>query len=218
MAYIMITTRCNMACEHCCMDAKPEGIPEWGIDMPQRVFKKALKLFEGDHISIGGGEPTLHPMFWEFIGLSFRYTESIWLATNGSITEDALVLANLAQRGVLGVSLSLDDFHDSIDERVKKAFEIPKNSYAYRECNNDSREIRKVVRILPAGRAKKTGVYTEEEGCACEDTFVTPNGDIWVCGCREESLGNVFHPNLDRMVERRENEEESCSKQERIKT
>ncbi len=197
MAYIMITTRCNFSCEHCCMDATPKGSEEFGVDMSRRIFLKAIELFDGQYIALGGGEPTLHKRFWEFLGLSLRYAEGIWLATNGSQTETALALAALAKKGVVGVSLSLDDYHDPIDERVVKAFD-KKPLYDMTKRLEDLREIRTVTQISQAGRAKTNGLWTKDD-CCCDDIVVTPDGRIWSCGCREESLGDVFYPDEERL-------------------
>ena len=91
--------------------------------MSIRTFKQCLDL--GDEmLAIGGGEPTVHPKFWELLGLALGYCENVWLATNGKKTDTALRLARLAARGVLGVDLSLDDWHESIDNAVVKAYTI----------------------------------------------------------------------------------------------
>ena len=98
--YIQITTRCNMTCEHCGMDCGVEG-----DDMEVKTFKNAV-----DHdecATIGGGEPTIHPKFWEFIGLALGRAEYVWLATNGKETDTALALAGLAKRGVIGCGVGI---------------------------------------------------------------------------------------------------------------
>ena len=123
--YIQITTRCNMECAHCCYSCGPEG-----VDMDRQTFLAACKLAAeyGENISIGGGEPTVHPLFWDFIGLAIAYTDEgpPWLATNGKLTETALILARLARKGVLSVELSQDEFHEEIEWDVVEAFQKPK--------------------------------------------------------------------------------------------
>ena len=61
--YIQITDHCNMTCAHCCYSCSPRK----RNFMSKDVFVKALDLCDLDDISIGGGEPTLHPLFWDFI-------------------------------------------------------------------------------------------------------------------------------------------------------
>lgn len=60
--YIQITTRCNMHCDHCGFDCTHKG-----SNMSLDTFKNALG-YCSEHVMLGGGEPTLHPKFWEFFG------------------------------------------------------------------------------------------------------------------------------------------------------
>ena len=183
MAYIQITTRCNMVCDHCCYRCGPEG-----EDMSLEVYKAALAM-DDETVSIGGGEPTLHPQFWEFIGLALGHCDYVWLATNGSLKETSLALARMAKKEVLGCELSLDDFHDydMVDPQVRIAFQaLP---HAIRDVTN--RGERDPIR---AGRFKE---YSDEgegrEDCPCSEFMVKPNGDVMTCGCEDSPrLGNVL--------------------------
>jgi hypothetical protein len=164
--------------------------------MSKKVWKAALKLANdyGEAISIGGGEPTIHPKFNEFlmdaISASQDEGEPIWLATNGSITKTALLLSKLASCGVIACTLSQDSYHDPIDERVVEAFEI------YDDRNrqeNDFRSIRNVDgKEIVAGRCT-----WGKQGCICESLFVEPSGTIRACGCADAPVfGTVFDPKI----------------------
>jgi len=157
--------------------------------MSLEVFQAALELCD-DSLALGGGEPTIHPLFWEFFGLALsRADEYLWLATNGKETVTALALANIAKRGVCGVALSRDPFHEDIDDRVVEAFTRPvRNTYNTGHLD-DAREIRDTSnQLIKAGRCKNG-----KPGCICNDLLVRPNGDVHVCGCkRSPRLGNVL--------------------------
>lgn len=186
--YVQITSRCNMSCAHCGMNANMHG-----MDMTRKVWKASIKLAlaHTGMITLGGGEPTLHKNFWEMLGIALGSGfESIWLATNGSKTETALALANLAQKGVIGCALSQDSYHDPIDERVIEAFTREQKS---KWDGNDYREIRNVDgKEIKAGRCN----FGEEE-CICEDVFIQPDGTIKGCGCADAiTLGTVFNPEI----------------------
>jgi len=158
-----------------------------GEDMSITTFRNALK-YDG-MLTIGGGEPTLHPLFWQILMEAIAHSEeSLWMATNGSQTEIALALANLAKKGVLGVALSLDVFHDPIDCKVVEAFTKSLNHPSSYNTSTDYREIRNVSgHLIKAGRCKDG-----EEGCICSSLFVKPNGDVKGCGCKNAPLfGNV---------------------------
>jgi MoaA/NifB/PqqE/SkfB family radical SAM enzyme len=200
--YIQITSRCNMSCEHCCNACTTEG-----EDMTPEVFAKALELSieEDSQIELGGGEPTLHPHFWNFLIDSIASDARwVWLATNGSITKTALKLANLARKGVIGCALSQDYYHDSIDDKVVKAFTRSDSNARGSEAPTDGREIRDVI----AGHRSYDGKWIEpilspfrnpEDGgdpthCPCPSVYIKPNGDIHACGCKNSpKIGDVFN-------------------------
>ena len=191
--YLQITERCNMRCNHCCFACTDKG-----QDMSLEVVDAVLDLFPDSHISIGGGEPTLHPYFDTILMRCLAVCESVWMATNGSDTNKTLLLAKLAKKGVLGVALSLDEWHDPIDCEVMDAFgdKYPTPSvFTLPDRTDDRREIRSVTRISKAGRAKNWG-NTDE--CACDEPFIDPAGNVWQCGCKLEKLGNVLtDPHID---------------------
>jgi MoaA/NifB/PqqE/SkfB family radical SAM enzyme len=147
--------------------------------MTEDIFRASLEM-DDEVINIGGGEPTLHPKFWKFLTilLARRDTECIWLATNGSRTEDALALAKLAKSGAIGVDLSRDKFHSPIDPKVVTAFAEAGNA-RYESTNhkdyNDLRHIRSVTEVIRAGRGKDIG---NSDACPCSDTVVRPDGNI----------------------------------------
>lgn len=182
--YLMVTSRCNMKCLHCGMACTSRG-----RDMSLETFKQALThVDEKDQLEIGGGEPTLHPLFWDFLGLAICKCNNVWLATNGKITPFALRLARMARDGIVAVELSQDPWHEKIDSRVVNAF-----TKILDPCGvqvNDKRGIRNTSKnLIKAGRSKQ-GM----EGCICEgDPFVKPDGLVYQCGCKDSPcVGDVW--------------------------
>lgn len=172
--YIQITDHCNMTCAHCCFSCSPRK----KRFMTHDIFKKTLK-FADSYVAIGGGEPTCHPDFWSFMGLSIgdMNIENVLVITNGKRTSDALALLRLCDSEVFSVELSIDDYHDQIEDMVKKRF-------------TEHNRIRTVRRIVPSGRAKRNYLWIDN-GCCCDDLFVDPVGDVFSCGCRKHKFGNV---------------------------
>lgn len=191
--YIMLTSRCNMSCEHCCRNCTHEG-----IDMSQTTWEAALDLAMqyGESVALGGGEPTLHPLFWNMLGESIATAEYVWLATNGSQTKIALALAKMAKKGIIGCALSQDSFHDPIDPEVIQAFtkKEPSRYGGFDNNTPDCREIRNVEpHIIKTGRA----TWGDENDCVCEGIMIEPDGTIKACGCDDApSLGTVFDPKI----------------------
>lgn len=190
--YLQITTRCNMTCEHCCFDCKAVG-----IDMTVETARAAMAVVadRDEYITIGGGEPTLNPHFWEILGLCIGYAENVHIITNGSITDTALALAKLAQRGVIGAELSLDEYHNRsmVDDAVVDAFDVPVERQWYRQGDVvDRRGVRgaPLLDICKAGRAE-TNQFWNIEDCCCDDLFIDPTGTVWACGCQDMKFGTV---------------------------
>ena len=156
--------------------------------MSLATFRHALDA-AGDCVTLGGGEPTLHPKFWQILGEAIATADSVWLATNGSITKTALALAKLAEKGVIGCDLSQDCYHDPINEKVVEAFR-KNTSISGRGINgdNDWRGVRNVNgNEIKAGRSK-----TGTEECFCNELIVKPDGTIMGCACPDAPiLGNI---------------------------
>ena len=182
--YVQITDKCNMVCEHCGFSCSPLN----SQFMKPLIFNKALKSpFCDEYLTIGGGEPTLHPLFWDFVGMAMTEPsiDNITVITNGSMEEDTLKLLKLSQsRGeLLSVSVSLDEFHD--DTMVSG--EVSKFVYEY-EKRNFNPYIRSVNKIIPQGRGKNVAGYDFVDDCICPDLFITPKGDIKFCGCEDSPI------------------------------
>jgi len=193
--YVQITTRCNMKCGHCCYSCGPKG-----VDMDRLTFLKACKFAEdwGDGVFLGGGEPTVHPLFWDFVGIALGATDpdntsGLGVITNGKLTEDALRLARLARNGVLYAAVSRDSYHQRIDPKVIAAFK--RQAPAYGDRNNDLRDIREMRTVFDVGRAKRRNLGGEKR-CVCPELFVDPQGTLWGCGCRTVRLGTLDWPTI----------------------
>lgn len=207
--YITLTTKCNMHCAHCCMSATSRG-----KHMSEKVFAACLEHLEDDgllgvDVTLGGGEPTLHPHFEDWLWRAIRvfYERCSWAAadnyrigvvTNGSKTEIACRLAQLAKTGIIHATLSRDRWHDPIDSKVVKAF--TKNERE-RNDENDWRGIQSVDIPINIGRAKRTGVGCESlrpNDCCCPTFTVDVNGGIHPCGCpKAPVLCSILKPDWE---------------------
>lgn len=189
--YLQITNKCNMRCAHCCYSCNSHG--------KHMDFQTALHAigfatdYGTDTISIGGGEPTLHPRFFDILKECLREFDYVWMATNGSKTKIMYRLASIIenrdyenfeygifQEDKLSVALSQDCFHDPIDERIVSLWEKRSQS------RNGHYEIRNVTHsmsgVAAQGRAKRTGSGWGEH-CVCTDHVIRPDGSVKMCGC-----------------------------------
>ncbi len=113
MPIIEITSRCDLACPVCLVDA---GRPwDMTLDELRRVLD-ALVRAEGqvDILNLSGGEPLIHPEILAFVDEAMRRPEIIRVSvsTNGMpLLSDARLLHQLAERNVC-ISLQFDGFDD----------------------------------------------------------------------------------------------------------
>lgn len=182
--YVQITTVCNYKCPHCCFSCT-----EKGKHMSIKTFKQVLKYIKGDeNIVIGGGEPTIHPKFWDIIGLCLTngyYGNNLWMASNGSQKEIMKRLSDMARNGIMRVSVSNDRFHPPLDPDIKRWF--TKKDFE-NDFENDFRAFHGPTTPIKIGRSK-TGI----KACCCEGAFINPKGDIYHCGCpKSPKIGDVW--------------------------
>ncbi|NJD77107.1 MAG: radical SAM protein [Candidatus Methanoperedens sp.] len=77
-----ITDRCNLACKHCYLGG--QGTSE----IKTALFEKAVSQFEemgGLKLMISGGEPLLHPKFWELMEILPSFELRVILLSNGTL-------------------------------------------------------------------------------------------------------------------------------------
>lgn len=188
--YLQVTTKCNMTCQHCCYSCGPRG-----RHAPMDVIRQALLQFSDEYITIGGGEPTLHPNFWEILGLCLGYSAndegSIHIITNGTNKNISLTLLRMSKRGIIGAELSLDQWHDRsmVDPEVIEEYSRPINPNTTYPWSR----IRQVIEPSRTGRGKRVGYVNR---CVCDDMLIDPQGLIYACGCRKEKFGTVFKPKI----------------------
>jgi hypothetical protein len=152
--------------------------------MSREVFAAGLKLCEelGHGAFLGGGEPTDHPRFLEFLVdvlNSDVEMEVSGVITNGSNEKFALLLAKLS--GILYVALSTTEYHDTslVSEKVIKTF------------SRNGIDIRKgPVAVSKMGRGKN--ISGSRKTCVCSDLWMNWNGDLYHCGCKKQKYGNIL--------------------------
>lgn len=190
--YLQITTRCSMACEHCCYSCNTTS----GEHMSMQTFRQCLPLIAGDEaLCIGGGEPTLHPNFREIlIECIAASPEQVAVITNGSVKKNALLLAKLAKREVIYAQLSTDYFHDAslVDREVYAAFEaLPdglRHGSDYYVYGQGSAVVNGLAEPGTCSDGRKSSYFQ----CACEGAHIRPNGNITWCGCEDAPvIGHV---------------------------
>ncbi len=80
--YAALTNSCNRSCPWCSTCSSPAG----STFLPVEDFVAALPPDQAFEIQLEGGEPTIHPGFWEFVRISLEHpgTTRLVLCTNGA--------------------------------------------------------------------------------------------------------------------------------------
>jgi len=102
---LQITNRCNLRCLHCYIaEASRQDLSKKQI---QKVFEEFEEI-QGLRLLLSGGEPLLHPHFWEINDLLQKYAFRTILLSNGT-----LVTQEVAKRlCVHEVQISLDGMEE----------------------------------------------------------------------------------------------------------
>ena len=103
-----ITNECNLACLHCIEESGPGKAfrDELGRDEVFRVLDQLLE-HEVPYLSFSGGEPMLHPLFFEMVEHVCAGGSQLKIETNGHYLTPANC-ARLKALGVKAVQVSLD--------------------------------------------------------------------------------------------------------------
>lgn len=209
--YLQITTKCNMKCSHCCYSCTMKG-KHGNLATIRKAIYFAASI-DDETISIGGGEPTIHPDFFEILKLCLQEFNYVWLATNGSQTDAMFRLADIIDGNDYP---ECDCTEDEIEDYGCLCYEKYEDEIIYQEdklsvalsqdyfhdeidqrivdlwtnrskINGSHFEIRDVTQsnsgIIAEGRARKTGSGWNEDDCVCSDLFIRPDGKIKLCGC-----------------------------------
>ena len=119
---IAITGECNLRCAHCWVDAGLAASVAWlPIDTGQRLVEEFAGL-GGTSVRVTGGEPLLHPDWFELLRIINAAGLKVLLQTNGMLFGDdnlqALQTLKLKQ---LNIQISLDGATAAVHDQVRGA-------------------------------------------------------------------------------------------------
>jgi radical SAM protein with 4Fe4S-binding SPASM domain len=115
---IEITRACNLRCRHCYLAAGEPGARELTTGEIERVIDQ-VKDAGGTSISIGGGEPLLHPDWHRLVTHALDLGLLVALGSNGTLIDAAIskTLAGLP----IKLQLSLDGATAAVHDRIRGA-------------------------------------------------------------------------------------------------
>lgn len=110
--FFEITNKCNLNCKHCGSNCTSKGEMLTLDDV-----KSTLETLGNEHpmICLTGGEPLLHPNFFEIAECIHSMGFSWGMTTNATLIDEATAL-KLKEVGMATVSVSIDGMEDSHDK------------------------------------------------------------------------------------------------------
>jgi len=130
-----ITRTCNLRCVHCYSDSmamKYPGELDW---LQMRNVVVDLADYEIPSLLLSGGEPMIHPRFFDLVDFASGYGLKLTISTNGTLI-DHHKAAKLKAANVAYVGISLDgigEIHDQF-RRKKGAFDAAVRGF--RHCHD----------------------------------------------------------------------------------
>jgi uncharacterized radical SAM superfamily Fe-S cluster-containing enzyme len=100
LSVVEITDHCNLRCPTCYASSGPERLTHRSLDEVRAMLDAVIRSEgEADVVQISGGEPTLHPRFFEILAEArARPIKHLMLNTNGiRIAQDAAFAERLAE-------------------------------------------------------------------------------------------------------------------------
>jgi uncharacterized radical SAM superfamily Fe-S cluster-containing enzyme len=102
LSVVEITDHCNLRCPTCYAASGPERLTHRSLDEVRAMLDAVIRSEgEADVVQLSGGEPTLHPQFFEVLAEArARPIKHLMLNTNGiRIAQDAGFAERLAEQG-----------------------------------------------------------------------------------------------------------------------
>jgi radical SAM protein with 4Fe4S-binding SPASM domain len=215
-----ITRTCNLRCIHCYSDSEAMRYPgELTWEQMQTVVDD-LAAYQVPSLLFSGGEPLIHPHFFDLVGLASSKGLKLTISTNGTlITPEKAALLKAAEVAYVGISLDgIGDIHDYFRGK-QGAFDAAVRGF--RACHEvrqktglrltltrhnvenierildfiEEEQIQRVCfyHLVPAGRGSELQVLRPEEARGAIDTLIS-RVEKWHAAGIDRELLTVTQP------------------------
>lgn len=112
--FFELTDACNLSCLHCGSDCSPEKRRFLSFDIIQKILNRVADAYRPQSIMIclSGGEPLLHPQFFEIAEYATSLGFSCGVTTNATLVDERMA-EQIATVGIQSVTVSLDGLKGS---------------------------------------------------------------------------------------------------------
>ena len=128
-----ITRRCNLRCIHCYSDSEARNYPgELSFEQCRSVIDD-LAAFDVPAVLLSGGEPLIHPQFFQIAAYARQRGLRLTLSTNGTLI-DRNAARRIKEIGFAYVGISLDGIGETHDYFRGRQGAFEKTVRAFRDC------------------------------------------------------------------------------------
>jgi Fe-coproporphyrin III synthase len=135
-----ITRRCNLRCVQCYSDSGAREYPGELSFEECRAVVDDLAQYDIPGLHISGGEPLMHPRFYEIAACAREKNLSVTLRTNGTLI-DLEAARNIKSLGIAYVGISLDGIGDNHDRCRGRSGLFKKAVSAIRNCKEMDQKV-----------------------------------------------------------------------------
>lgn len=215
-----ITRTCNLRCIHCYSDSEAMRYPgELTWEQMQAVVED-LAAYKIPSLLLSGGEPLIHPHFFDLVGLASSKGLKLTISTNGTlITPEKAALLKAAEVAYVGISLDgIGDIHDyfrgkegafdaavrgfrachEVKQKTGLRLTLTRHNVENIERILDFIEQEQIQRVcfyhlVPSGRGSELQVLRPEEARGAIDTLIT-RVEKWHAAGIDRELLTVTQP------------------------
>jgi uncharacterized radical SAM superfamily Fe-S cluster-containing enzyme len=138
LANVDLTNRCNLTCPVCFANANTAGyLYEPDVETIRKMLQalRDEKPVAGRIVQFSGGEPTVHPKFFEICSMArdmgFSHVQA---ATNGILMSDLDFAQQAAESGLQNIYLQFDGVNDNVYRKVRGEALLEKKLRAIENC------------------------------------------------------------------------------------
>ena len=194
-----ITRTCNLSCVHCYSDSEAACYPgELNWEQMEAVVND-LATYEVPSLLLSGGEPLVHPRFFDLVDLASSHGLKLTISTNGTlITPEKAARLKEAEVAYVGISLDgIGEIHDhfrgkqgafeaavrgfqachEVDQKTGLRLTLTRHNVENIEKILDFIEAEEIKRVcfyhlVPAGRGSELQVLGANESRHAIDTLI----------------------------------------------
>lgn len=219
MIQLILTRKCNFRCAHCMWSCDSEG-----EHMPEEVFVKSLPyMHRAKAVNVVGGEPSLHPLYRNYMQMiasvvkRMRFvTNGSWINKSGDIDDAIITFSETLGFDNFLVRISNDAWHrkfisEGAIERAGRLLRRKGVNVVWSRMDN--------AVVYPLGRALHHKTHTRQRdnnildaSAECtkkpydvwDNLSIDVNGDVSICPHHQAICGNVMFDSMTGVVKNAE--------------